>query len=162
MSTSALFRVINGLVDGFTDILDGLATVSDGYSGGDVEGNFVMVGVEDPAGDSSQTATAEQNIATMGSARSRDEEGDVVCAAVAWRGDDDPRAARADLEAITARIETWLRHAPDAFAGLPQIVSIGYGSSVQLMTDPAGVDEDGNEYGLVVTLVFRVHFKARI
>jgi len=150
-STSVIFGLIDALVDGFAAAVPGVQ-VYDGYGISDDPGNFVMVGIDDPNSVIGQSGMSRQTFA-LAAGRSRDEEGEVTCAATCWDGSGDARAARAALSAITVSLETWLRG--HDFQGLPTLLWVGYGSETQVL-------QELTDSGALATVIFRIAFRARI
>ena len=159
MATSLVFDLIDRFVELWPPVVESLnANITDGYDLSQDYSNFVMVGVEDPNSQlAGQSASAQQSFATLGQ-RNRDEAGEVVCATVVARGDSDMKQARADCKAITDRIEDWVRNVDVHGSELntPGLQWIGFGSDIQLLQDQT------NQGGAVVTLIFRIAYKARI
>lgn len=154
MTGSRVPMIMRELTAGFTTALAGVARVSLGEDLSEDPGAFLWVGVEDPlASSSGEAASSRQVPATIGPARSRDQEGEVVCAVWVQRGDDDMLAALAAAEQIVELAATWLRTA--SFAALPGIVWAGFGSSEQWFSFPGAA-----QCAWLVT--FRVAFKARV
>lgn len=153
MGTTRLFDLVDTFVTEWNALFASDVQVVDGYALGQDYRNFVMVGVEDP--DSTlpgQSGSAQQTFGPMG-ARSRDEAGEVVCAAVATRGDSDLSACRADCKVLVDIVENWVRNVD---VNSLDLTYIGFGSDLQLLQDQT------NQGGAVVTLIFRVMYKARI
>lgn len=115
----------------------------------------VFVGYDgDPDGDFA-TADVDSEWAGLG-ARARDEEFDIVCAAVALVGDDITKLARDNAYALTEQVETVLRANPSLGLGPPTspmfVAEFKRGNTY---TEP-------NESGYQVRIVFAVHVKTRI
>jgi hypothetical protein len=153
MATSIIPSLLDALV---TECSAALTTVAvhDGYGvSGDVHDNL-MIGVDDPFSDqAAPTAESQQSWANVGSGRSRDESGDVTCAAYATSGTTDQAAVRAAAFAITEAVENLLR--TDPTVGLGDTVRTQFGTDQRFLQDQ---DEDG-AWALIV---FTIHFDARI
>jgi hypothetical protein len=155
MSTSVVPALIDALVARCDAALSAVS-VYDGYGVTDNPGDFLMVGVEDPdSQDSASSSDASQEVATMGTNRSRDERGTVSCVALSWNGDGDQKAARDRVYATTAAVESLLRANPDL--GIPgyALVVTGFGADQRLMQNQ---DTDGAE----AAVFFTVRFRARL
>ena len=155
MATSAVPEVIDALLTlaraSLTDTL-----VFDGLGVTDDPGNFLMIGVEDPDTEGlAFSADVKQDWANA-NYTSRDETGEITCAALAWvgeSGDEGSKVARDGAYAICASLEDAMRANPTL--GLPTLLWTGFGSSTQL-SQAQGVG------GSSALLVFRINFRARI
>ncbi len=153
MATSVVPALIDALIATATEALSD-TIVSDGFGVTDDPGNFLMIGVEDP--DSEQaafSADTKQEWATADRAGTRNEIGEILCAAVAWNGDADMKAARDAVYAITAALEVALRTTPAL--GLDGLLWTSFGTSTQF-------SQAQGETGAAAMLVFRIAFQARI
>lgn len=156
MSTSQVPAVIDALVAGLTTALAGQPVrVVDGLGLSGDTGDFILVGVDDPFTDSPVSASADQGVATMGTPRSRNENGVVTCVAYSWNGDADQKVARDTAFGYLAATETLLRDTP----------SLGI-TAVDLMVAQIGtaqrLSQGQTESGADALLVFDVIFRARI
>ncbi len=160
MGTSVIPVLIDALVDNLPAVVPSGVIVLDSYdTSNDSPNDFLMVGVADPLSETpGQAAFSQQVPATIGSSRSRDEMGQVACAAVGTDGGGRMRSARASAYAIAAAVETWTRTADRAVAalGLPGLLLLEYGADTQYLQNVTSED------GAVATVVFRIAFKARI
>lgn len=152
MATSVIPALIDALVAQSTTALpsvkvyDGLAVTND-------PGDFLMVGVEDPDLESAaSSATAEQSWAHS-TGTSRDESGEITCAALSWNGDGNLKTARDGVFAITAAVENLLRNDPDL--GVAGLLWTSFGSTVEL-------SQGQGDMGADALVVFKVAFRARI
>lgn len=152
MTTSAVFDLIDALVERFTSALE--VNVLDGYGLTDDPGDFLMVGVEDPDSDRATSAESKQEWHGVGN-RARLEEGTVTCIAMSWNGDADLSAARAAAKATTAAVEDHLRSDPNLGGTVPGLTWTGYGTRTELIQLQA-------TDGACVMCVFEVAFKARL
>lgn len=161
MATSVVPALIDALVTQATAALPDRLVV-DGYGvTSDTNQNVLMVGVDDPdSGQSANSQTGEQTMATMGTPRSRDEEGDVTCAALSWNGNTDQKAARDAAYATVAAVETILRADPTLGVGQPGRVVCQLGGHTLSQNQYA--DTDTQAGGCDALVIFTVHFKARI
>lgn len=145
--------VIDALIAGAQDALGEACLVVDGFGLTDDPGNFLMIGVEDPdTEDFATSATSVQEWAHA-VADERDETGDVSCAALAWNGDGDQKAARDAAYDIVTGFGTWIRE--NYTLGLANVYNAEFGSN-QALTQIQNTD------GAVALVSFKVAFKARI
>lgn len=155
MATSVVPALIDALVDR-CDAAITAASVYDGYGVTDEPGNFLMIGVEDPdSQDSASSSDASQDVATMGTNRSRDERGTVSCVALSWNGNGDQKDARDKVYATTAAVESLLRATPDLGITGYALVVTGFGADQRLMQNQ---DDSGAE----AAVFFTVRFRARL
>lgn len=154
MATSVIPQLIDALVAAATAALpDQGIVVLDGYGVTEFTGNYLMIGIDDPyRPDASVSASSTQDWAHA-NYTTRNEEGDVTCAAVSWSGDANQKTSRDAAYATTAAVENLLRANPSL--GLTALLWTSYGTTTQLEQSQ---DEDGS-WALVV---FSVHFRARI
>lgn len=153
MATTALPALIDALVAAAKTALPNVL-VYDGF-GVDAEPGkkYLMVGVDDvDAKGASWAATSEQEWANANNT-SRDEEGVVVCAALAWNGDSDPKAARDAAFAVVAAVENLCRTNPSL--GVATLLWTSAGHRLQLT-------QDQGEAGAVAVVVFHIRYRARI
>lgn len=154
MATSAIPAVIDALFDQSTKALPN-ANVVDGYGVSGNTGDTLMIGVEDPGNlDSASSAETDQSAATMGTNRSRDEDGTVVCVAESWNGNSDQKAARDAAFATVAAVENLIRKTDTPALGVAGVRNARIVSH-QLL-------QDQRNEGAVAFVVFRVGFTARI
>ena len=159
MGTSPIPNIVNAMLDGLPAAFTAAGItveVYDGFGTSNDPGNFVMIGVDDPDSATGRVAHGVQTY-PLANGRSRNEEGRITSAAVAWVGDPDGmRQARTDVFAITSVIENWLRSqgAPPVF-GLPNALEIGFGDTIDYM-------QDSLSGGVVATVIFAVKYKVRI
>lgn len=156
MGTSAVFGLIDELVDHFTAALPSIA-VYDGYGLSDDASDFLMVGVEDPNGSEPTSADVQQQWAGLG-AKARYEAGTVTCAALAWRGnpgDAGQREARAAAAAIVAAVENDLRADPNLGGAVPGLQWVGFGDRLRIV-------QDQTQSGPMALVIFDIAYKAKI
>lgn len=152
MPTSVVPAVISAIVDTAEAELPNLL-VGDGWLVTADPGDYLMVGVEDPDVEGyAQSATSEQSWANS-NYTSRDEKGDVMCAALSWNGDGDARAARDAVYATLAAVEDMLRANPSL--GVDDLLWTSFGQSQRLNQ----IQDNG---GAVALVLFSIHFEARI
>jgi len=153
MPSTAIFDVVNALVDQLGAALPSV-NVWDSYPDTDAPGDsYLVVGIPDPSNqDAATSASSSQEWAHTNHTR-RNEMGDVWCVAVASNGDNNARAARASVKAITDAIEDYLR--VNYTLGLPTLLWTSYGESTDLQ-------QDRTDRGAIAMLVFSIHFRARI
>lgn len=153
MATTVLPDLIDALVTQGRAALDGVL-VYDGFGVDAEPGNqYLMVGVEDvDANRASWAATSEQTWANANHT-SRDEEGVVVCAALSWNGDSDPKAARDSAFAVVGAVEDMCRANPSL--GLANLLWTSAGHRLQL-------SQDQSESGAIAIVVFHIRYRARI
>lgn len=152
MATSVVPDLIDALVSAATTALPN-AIVSDGFGVTDDPGDFLMIGVEDPdTEDAAFSADSRQEWANA-NYTVRDESGEITCCAVAWVGENNQKAARDAVYAISAGLEDMLRANPSL--GVDGLLWTGFGSSTQLS------QVQGN-HGAAAQLVFRINYRARI
>lgn len=156
MIVTVVPALIDALVQLADDAVGGGVVVSDGFAVTNDPGAYLQIGVEDPDLTGYTTsASATQRWATAGGTKSRDEEGDITCAALGWDGDGDPKAARdGALEAVITFGEA-LRADPTV-GGVQGLLWTEFGSGFEL--NQAQTAEDG----AVAQLLFRIHYRARI
>ncbi len=155
MATSTLYPLLDALVAAARTALPSV-TVYDGPGVSDDPGDYLMIGVDDPDQPNPVlAATSTQTPATLGTARSRDEEGDITCAALSWNGDADQSAARAGCKAITDAVENLIRTVTFPALGVTGVKTLGFGTSFTL-------SQDQNASGAMALVVFSIHYKARI
>lgn len=152
MATSVIPAVIDALVDLARDVLTDVS-VYDGFGLSEDPGDFLMIGVGDPDSSTLDKAASSAQGWTYANTTTRDEEGDVTCAALSWNGDADQKTARDSVFAITAALEDALRANPSL--GLDNLLWTGYGPTSDL-------DQNQDGSGAMALLVFTIHFKARI
>lgn len=152
MSTTAIPEIIDALVQLAKDTLDDVI-ITDGIGPSDEVGKYLMVGVDDVDGESVfPTADSRQSWANIGHVV-RDETGDVTCAAMAWNGQNDPKQARTDVFGLVGELEDALRGDPTL--GIRPQIRAEFGTSVELR-------QLQDEYGASATVIFQIHFDARI
>lgn len=154
MATSVIPALIDALVASAKNALPSQGiVVLDGYGVTEFVGNYLMIGVDDPyKPDASISASSAQDWAHA-NYTTRDEEGDITCAALSYSGDANQKTARDSAFATTAAMENLLRANPTL--GLANLLWTSYGTSTQLEQSQ---DADGS-WALIV---FSVHFRARI
>lgn len=155
MATSVVPALIDALVTNAAAVVPANTLVFDGLGiTADPGSSYLMVGVDDV--DSTDKAFAADSTQTWANANytARDEEGHIVCAAVAWNGDGDQKAARDKAYAIAASVENMLRANPSQ--GVANLLWSSFGSRSQLSQDQQATA------GALAILVFRIHFRARI
>lgn len=157
MATSAVPLLIDALVAQATAALTG-KVVSDGLNVSDDYGDFLMVGIEDPDTTGLEfSAETSEDWATVGAGTtSRDEEGEIVCAAWSWtgvHGSAGQKAARDAAYGTLAALAGVLRANPSL--GVPQVLWTSFGSSTRL----SQIQGAGGSGAL---LVFRIKFRARL
>lgn len=153
MAGSAVPAVIDALVALASDALT-TVQVYDGYGVTSEPGDYLMVGIDDPDGESGGfAADVRQEWAAVGPGAPRNEEGDITCCAVSWNGDGDQKAARDGAYAIADALAAAIRAEPSM--GVPTLLSAGPGTTSQLM-------QDQGQTGAGALLVFRIHFRAYI
>jgi hypothetical protein len=153
VATSALPDLIDALVTGARAALPD-TLVYDGF-GVDAEPghSYLMVGVDDvDARDSAYAATATQEWANA-NYTARDEEGYVVCAALAWNGDSDAKAARDEAFTTVAAVENLCRANPSL--GVTSLLWTSFGGRVQL-------SQNQSEHGATAIVIFQINYRARI
>lgn len=127
--------------------------VFDGYPVTDDTNDKLMVGVDDPRSeDSAISATSRQSWANT-TGKSRQEEGEVVCAIDTYEGSGDMKVARdrafAQVNLLAAALKT------NYTLGLSMLLWIEYGATTDYYAN-----QDSN--GANATVVFRLAYKARI
>lgn len=151
MPASVVPALIDALV---TNIAAAGIRTFDGFGVSEDPGlNYVLVGVDDPDSDSMGFAADATQTWANANYTSRDETGEVICAAVAWNGESDQKAARDAAYANLDTIAAMLKANPSQ--GVAQLLWTSFGSRVQL-------SQDQNEKGANAIVVFRIHYRARI
>lgn len=161
MATSVIPLLIDALFTQATSTLTD-RLVTDGYGAtNDYNPNVLMVGVDDPDDRASATSSdTEQSMATMGTPRSRDQQGSITCAALSWRGDTDQKAARDAAYATLAAVENLLRADPTLGVGQPGRVVCQLGDERLSQNQYAATDDTAG--GVDALVIFTVNFRARI
>lgn len=152
MATSVVPALIDALVLAADNALASVQ-VYDGFGVTADPGDFLMIGVEDPDSDDAAFSADTRQTWANANHTARDEEGDIVCAALSWNGNDNQKAARDAVYATAAAVENLLR--ANADLDVEGVLWTAFGSSSQLTQT-----RDGS--GALALLVFRVHFRARI
>lgn len=153
MPTSVVPALIDALVTNAraalpdVEVYDGLGVTTD-------PGNvYLMIGVDDPdQGNEAFSANSQQEWANA-NYTARDEEGDIVCAVVAWNGDGDQKLARDDAYSVVGDVENMLRSTPSQ--GVANVLWTSFGSRSRLA-------QDQTEVGARAIVIFRIYFRARI
>ena len=153
MATSVVFALLDAVYDKLAAELQDVHVV-DGPTLSQENGDFVMVGVDDPDKDGSSAADGNQVPGPFGTNRPRDDDGEIVCAIAVLNGDTDVRTARRRVAALSAQIEAIARTDP-TWGGVTGLLWTGYGSSYQFTQ---AQDDDG----AFALLVFRISYRARI
>jgi len=158
MAVSVVPALIDALVTQSRTALGSTAAVYDGYGASADPGNYLMVGVDDP--DQAQPAPSmseSQAMATLGTPRSRDEEGSIPNVAYCWNGDGEngQKAARDAAYAIVEAVAALLRTDPTMGVGQPGRVVCQVGDISLDQNSAQGV-------GAYALITFTVAFKARI
>lgn len=152
MPTSAVYALIDALVDQLPDVVPADVRVYDGFPTDETYAHeWILVGVEDPMiRGAASSAVASQEWATIG-AGARDETGEITCAASSWNGNGDARLARQRVKSITDAVEQHLRGNTDL--GLTDLVLwTGYGPRTTLRQSQ---DDKGAEALVVFTIAYR-------
>ena len=152
MGTTAAWALLNAMIDKLTNELPDVE-VCDGPLMSEKTGVFVVVGAEQMTG-GGNAVDGTQTPGPFASTRPRDEQGEVISVIAAVSGDQDYRTARAIVADVNARIETIARTDP-TWGGVTGLLWTGYGSSIRIDQQPSGA-------GAVVTMLFRVSYRARI
>lgn len=117
--------------------------------------NFLMIGADDPDESIVQGAVTNQGWAhSTGTAR--DDEGDVICCAMAWNGDQGDVGAKKALDdavAIATAVGTFCL--ADYTLGLAELSWALFGGQL-------GIQFRQEDSGVTAVLTFRIHYKARI
>lgn len=152
MAVSVVPALIDALFAAATTALPNV-NVYDGFGVSEEPGDFLMIGVEDPDIESAATsANSSQSWAHIG-AVSRDEEGEITCAALSWNGDANAKAARDAVYATAEAVATLLRANPSL--SLSTLLWTSYGTTTEL-------SQQQGEGGASALVVFKVNFRARI
>lgn len=156
MATSRLPEFIDALVtQGRTALADEEVLVLDGYDVTGDPSDFVMIGVENPdLAEAAFSGAGTQVAATMGTARKRDEDGSVTCAAYSWNGDCNQKAARDAVFGYMAAFETLLRADPS--------FSIDAGGLFVGQLGEWRLSQNQNEDGADALLIFTIRYRARL
>lgn len=154
MATSVVPALIDALVSTATTALPN-TLVFDGIGVTDDPGNFLMIGVEDPDIEGAAFSSDAKQAWANANYSTRDEEGEITCAALSWNGNgyEGVKAARDGAYAIAAAVENLLRANPSL--GVDGLLWTGFGSSSQL-------SQAQDSQGASALLVFRINFRARI
>lgn len=150
--------VIPGLMDAIIETAESAvvgARVIDSIGAADGDpGDYLMVGVEDPDVEGYTVSARSKQEWANANYTSREEEGDITCAAYSWNGNGDQKAARDAVYATVGDLEQALRDNP------PQ------NQSDVLWTSFAVTNSELNQIqsasGAGALLLFSIHFEARI
>lgn len=152
-SVSVVPALIDALVAQATSAVTG-ATVYDGIGVSEEEGDYLMIGVDDPEGpDWARSASVARDWETVGLQNDIDEEGDIACAALSWNGDGNAKAARDAVYAIAEALAGVCRTNPTL--GIPRLLWVLYGGQSDLQ-------QVQNQHGALARLEFQIHFRALI
>lgn len=113
----------------------------------------------DPTAPDSTTATAQQAWPFMDKARTRDEDGDITCAAQHWSGDPSVKAHRDGAAAIVAGVELLIRGDGRTGPGDATMGGLVMWSSVDGPYEWTPRQIAG---GTAVLVTFRVSYRARL
>lgn len=117
-------------------------------------GPLMMIGGDDPDDPTEVSlGSAQQDWAYVGGV-DRQEEGDVICSARKWTGNNDLPTVVNDIQAVLDTYADALRANPSV--GVPQLLWTQFATTVEWF---GGIDP---EYGPKVRAVFQVHFRAQI
>jgi hypothetical protein len=154
VGTTAIPALIDALVAQANTSLADNILVLDGFGvTADPAEQYLFIGVDDvDSMDQAFSASAAQEWAHA-NYTARDEEGYVVCAAGAWNGDGDQKAARDDAFAIVNAMETALRANPSL--GVSTLLWTSVGTRIAL-------SQNQSESGASAVVVFNVTYRARI
>lgn len=151
MATSAIPALIDALVLKLTNALPGII-VSDGIGNFGDTGDFLMIGVDDPDKPDAATTASSQQAWASANHTTRDESGEITCAALSWNGDAGAKAARDAVFATCAAVENLLRQNPSL--DVPGLLWTSYGTNTTLTQDQTT--------SATAMVVFSVYFRARI
>lgn len=158
MAVSVVPALIDTLCTVAKAALEPAVRVLDGPGVTDDPGDFLMVGVDDPNNaDSPESGRSQTDWAALGQ-RARNQVGDITCAALAWNGDGNQKAARDAAYSymeVLAALCTRPRQNPDCLQELvPGVIWAVVGDD--------RLTQDQYESGVMALVVFSVHFTARI
>jgi hypothetical protein len=155
MAVSIVPALIDAIVTQATAALSDVL-VLDGFGVSDAPApDLLMVGVDDGESTVAATSTAvSQTMATLGTARSRDQQGQVWCWAYSWNGNTDQKAARDSVYTTFEAVADLCRTDPTFGVGLPGRVVCQIGDE--------NLSQDQDESGAKALLIFSVNFTARI
>lgn len=128
-------------------------TTYDGFGVSGDPGNFLMVGVDDP--DRDDAAVSADSTVTWASVGDfdRDEDGEIVCAALAWNGNANQKAARDDVYAVLLALDELIK----------LDLTLGIGNLLWVTpTVRSELTQTQDEAGALALVVFRIRFRARI
>ena len=155
-TTSQVPALIDALITQCPNVMPDGVIVQDGLGTDGTPGDYLYVGVgaEFGTGSSVRSADTQQVKATLGSGRSRDETGTVVCAAYSWNGGGDQKTVRDAAYAIVAAVETLLRTSPN--------LGIAAGGMFDAELGSQWLDQSSDANGVDALIVFEIKFRARI
>lgn len=154
MTTSVVPELIDTLVTYCTDWLPHLR-VSDGVGVTDDPSDYLMIGVDDPFASSDNGAVeSEQDWAHVGLGAQRTEEGTVMCAALSWSGNANPKEVRDRVYATYAAVAGLMNEPATTDLGVEGLLWTSCGTRSRLVTDQ-------NEHGALALLTFQIFFKAQ-
>lgn len=152
MATSVIPGLMDAIIATAEDVLE--IRVVDSIGHANDPGDYLMVGVEDPDVEGYTVSARSAQDWANANYTSRDEEGDVTCAAYSWNGDTDQKAARDAVYATAAALEQSLRENPPQ--NLPDVLWTSFGVS------GSELNQIQDKNGAAALLLFSIHFKARI
>ena len=153
MAVSVVPALIDALIAAATSA--GVENVLDGVSlSGDAQaGDYLMIGVDDPDSEGDAFTGSSRQSWANANHTTRDESGEITCAAYSWNGDCDQKAAR---DAAFAMVETLASACrTDPSLGLSSLLWTDFGSDLNL-------SQNQGESGASALVVFTVAFRARI
>lgn len=157
MASSVTPLIVDAL---FTQATAALPTVKvfDGFQLTKQRGpDILMIGVDDGSNPGAATGSnSNQEQATAGTPRSRQQTGFINCWALSWTGHKTQKEARDRVYAIQAAVETILR--ADPTLGIPR----PNGQVLTIQLDAEQLTQDQSGAGAEALLTFVIKFEARI
>jgi len=152
MAVSVVPALIDALVAAATAALPNVL-VLDGMGATDDPGDYLMVGVDDPDTDGDAFSGDSQQKWAHATGSTRDELGQITCAAFSWNGNGDQKAARDSAYASVEALAAACRDSVDL--GVDSIAWVDFGTDARL-------SQIQSDSGAAALVVFQIAFRARI
>lgn len=152
MAVSVVPALIDALVDAAETALPD-ALVLDGLGVTDDPGDYLMIGVDDPDADGGAFSASGRQQWANANHTTRDESGEVTCAAYSWNGNGNQKAARDAAFTMVEALASACRTNPSL--DVSTLLWTDFGSDTNL-------SQFQGEWGAAALVVFTVAFRARI
>ena len=141
------------VVPALIDALVAASGGSDGLTVTEEPGDYLMVGVDDPDTDGGAFSGQSRQQWAHANHTTRDESGEITCAAYSWNGNGDQKAARDAAFALVEQLAAVCRATPDL--GIPTLAWTDFGADTNL-------SQFQGEWGASALVVFTIAYRARI